>query len=48
MRNVDLKNQSLEVLVINFQTTQDKASFGELYNRYYSNLFAYCKKITGR
>ena len=47
MRNVDLKNQSLEVLVINFQTTQDKASFGELYNRYYSNLFAYCKKITG-
>ncbi|MFK7772646.1 MAG: RNA polymerase sigma factor [Saprospiraceae bacterium] len=47
MRNVDLKNQSLEVLVINYQTTKDNASFGELYNRYYNNLFAYCKKITG-
>lgn len=47
MRNVDLKNQSLEVLVINFQTTNDNVSFGELYNRYYPNLFAYCKKITG-
>jgi len=47
MRNVDLKNQSLEVLIINFQNTKDNASFGELYDRYYSNLFAYCKKITG-
>jgi RNA polymerase sigma factor (sigma-70 family) len=47
MRNVDLKNQSLEVLVLQYQTTKDNALYGELYNRYYSNLFAYCKKITG-
>ena len=47
MRNVDIKNQSVEALVISYQTTKNNASFGELYNRYYNNLFAYCKKIIG-
>ncbi len=47
MKNVDLRNQSLEVLVVNYQTAKDNASLGELYHRYYSNLFIYCKKITG-
>ena len=47
MKNVELKNMSLEALVINYQTSKDNASFGELYHRYYRNLFAYCKKITG-
>lgn len=47
MRNVELKNLSLEELIQAYQTTQNNAYFGELYNRYYSNLFAYCKKIMG-
>jgi RNA polymerase sigma factor (sigma-70 family) len=47
MRNVELKNLSLEVLIVEYQTTNNNAYFGELYNRHYSNLFAYCKKIMG-
>jgi hypothetical protein len=40
MRTIDLKNLILEGLIV----ANNNAYFGELYNRHYSNLFAYCKK----
>ena len=46
MNTLKLNNQTISTLVTTFQTTKCSDCFGELYNRYYSNLFAYCRKIT--
>lgn len=46
MKTSKESGQTLNSLVIKYQTSKCNRCFGEIYKRYYPKLFAYCKKIT--
>ena len=41
----NFKNLSDEALVLDYQKTQNQVVFGELYQRYHTNVFLYCAKV---
>ena len=46
MKPSRLREQTLNSLIANFQTTKCSLCWGEIYSRCYPNLFAYCRKLT--
>ena len=45
MKYLEIHKRSVESLVLQYQNNKDNAAFGELYRRYYVNLFQFCKRI---